>query len=94
MIMGNQKADKKRAEQLYGSNRTIDVSEKCTVEVIEFEDLRRNTELDRLRSELDEICKETEIIFETSKLNVAESLKKSVFQVLQDYIHAFRKMKL
>lgn len=78
---------------MYGRNRTIDVSKKRSVEVIEFESLRRNTELDRLRSELDEICKDTEKVFEVSTINVAESLQKSVVQVIRDYIRAIGKMK-
>jgi hypothetical protein len=44
MNMGKRKDDKNRAAQLYGRNRTIDVSNKRSVEVIEFEVIRRNTE--------------------------------------------------
>jgi hypothetical protein len=94
MNMGKRKDDKNRAAQLYGRNRTIDVSNKRSVEVIEFEVIRRNTELDRLRSELDEICKDTEKIFEASKNNVTASLQKSATQVMRDYFHAFRRTKL
>lgn len=90
--MGNQKADEKRAEQLYGSNRTVDVSDKRSVEIVKFEHVRRDAELDRLRKELEEISKQTETIFEASRCKAAESLEKSVLQVLRDYLQKFSEM--
>lgn len=84
-----QSADKKRAEQLYGTNRTVDVSERRSVEIIEISDERREIELERLRKELDEISKQTEKIFEDSGIKVNERLERSVLQVLRDYLQKF-----
>lgn len=81
-----QSADKKRAEQLYGANRTVDVSERRSVEIIEISDEHREIELERLRKELDEISKQTEKIFEDSGFKVNERLERSILQVLRDYL--------
>ena len=86
MIMEYQKAEKNRAAQLYGNNRTVDMSERKSVEVIEFKHENSGTELKRLRDELEEISKQTERIFEVSSSNVNKSLEKSVKQVLKEYL--------
>lgn len=84
--MNNRKADAKRAEQLYGSNRVIDVSERCSVEVIEFEDDRRDVELERLRNELEEIWKTTEKVFELRDIDSLESHEKNLVQKLMAHL--------
>lgn len=89
--MKNKNADQKRAEQLFGSNRTIDVSDKRFLEVVEFEDVRRDIELDRLRQELDEILKDTEVIFELSRSKTIKSIEKSHSQLMRDYLRKLRK---
>lgn len=86
--MDNKKADAKRAEQLYGSNRVIDVSEKCSVEVIEFKGERRDIELERLRNELEEICKATEIVFELRNTSSLERYKKNIMQLIADCLRS------
>lgn len=84
--MDKRKADAKRAEQLYGSNRVIDVSEKCSVEIIEFEGDRRDIELERLRNELEEIWKTTERVFDLRDSASVESYEKNLVQKLMDYL--------
>lgn len=84
--MNNRKADAKRAEQLYGSNRVIDVSERCSVEVIEFEGDRRDVELERLRNELEEIWKTTEKVFELRDIDSLESHEKNLVQKLMAHL--------
>lgn len=84
--MDKRKADAKRAEQLYGSNRVIDVSEKCSVEIIEFEGDRRDIELERLRNELEEIWKTTERVFDLRDSDFVESYEKNLVQKIMDYL--------
>lgn len=84
--MDKRKADAKRAEQLYGSNRVIDVSERCSVEIIEFEGDRRDVELERLRNELEEIWKTTERVFELSDSASGENYERNLVQKLMDYL--------
>ena len=93
MIMEYQKDEKKRAAQLYGDNRTVDVSERRSVEVIEFEYRNSDTELKRLRKELEEISKKNEKIFEVSSSNVSKRLEKSVKQVWKEYLQKLNEMK-
>lgn len=84
--MGNKKADAKRAEQLFGSNRVVDVSEKSMVEIIEFEGIRRDIELERLRRELEEIYMLTEAKFERNSAMARQSMERKSTEIMRDYL--------
>lgn len=92
--MKKMKEDERRAAQLYGSNRTIDVSEKSSVEIIEFEQKRRNEELDRLRQELEELYKLTETSFAESRALAEERYRRTATQVLQGYYRKLLERKI
>lgn len=86
--------DKRRAAQLYGSNRTIDVSEKSSVEIIEFEQKRRNEELDRLRQELEELYKLTETSFAENRSLAEVCYRRTAVEVLHGYCRKLLDRKL